>query len=333
MVKMNLIIISLTSYGTRIGSVHRVIESLKNQTYKVDKIILWLDEGELNYEQLPTELIALEDDLFEVQFCSNYKSYKKLVPTLLAYPNANVITFDDDIIIPPDSVNTFIDAHLRYPNAIIAARGRLMSANADGEFNSYDTWTLINNSSEIIANYCVLPIGYGGVFYPVGSLSDEVVNIAKFTELADNADDIWFKCMSLLKNTPTVILPRSVSKNYHVLEDSQDTALYLTVNTEDRNRRCLNAIAKEYPAIQLLFSDLRFNQITVSSYLLDELLTKPDLFDSKESAVSFFRESAIKLEESHIHLALHLMKLAKKYRPGGPLINRKIKEYQIKIKQ
>ncbi|MCQ8886187.1 hypothetical protein NQT63_10880 [Pseudoalteromonas agarivorans] len=329
---MSNLIVSLTSYGERINSVHRVVESLKSQSCRVDKIILWLDETELSRTQLPKELIELEDALFEVKFCPNYKSYKKLVPTLLTYPNANIITFDDDIVIPPDTVAALVEGHTRYPNAVIATRGRLMSTDVEGEFKSYDTWSLIDNSSEVFATYCILPVGYGGVFYPSGSLSSEVTNVAKFTQCADNADDIWFKCMALLKHTPTLILPRHVSTSYKVLEDSQDTALYLTVNTQDRNRSCLYAVAQCYPELNELFSCPGFNKVSVSSELLKELLAKPTLFDSKESGASFFRDAAIKVERTNTHLALQLMKLARKYRPRGPLIIRKIKEYQAKIK-
>lgn len=329
---MNQVIISLTSYGERINSVHHVVESLKSQTCRVDKIILWLDETELSHTQLPKELLNLEDELFEVQFCPNYKSYKKLVPTLLAYPNTSVITFDDDIVIPLGTVEALVEAHIRHPSTIIATRGRLMSANSEGEFESYDTWSLINNSSEVFANSCILPVGYGGVFYPSGSLSSEVCNVAEFTQHADNADDIWFKCMSLLNHTPTLILPRDVSKNYKVIEDSQETALYLTVNTQDRNRDCLYAVAECYPVLRKFFSISAFNQVSIGSELLKELLAKPDLFENKESGASFFRDSAIKVERANIHLALQLMKLARKYRPKGPLIIKKIKEYQAKIK-
>lgn len=138
--------------------------------------------------------------------------------------------------------------------------------------------------------------------------------------------------MSLLNHTPTLILPRDVSKNYKVIEDSQETALYLTVNTQDRNRDCLYAVAECYPALRKLFSISAFNQVSIGSELLKELLAKPDLFENKESGASFFRDSAIKVEIANIHLALQLMKLARKYRPKGPLIIKKIKEYQAKIK-
>ena len=328
---MRSVVISLTSYGERINSVHKVVDSLIKQTYQADKIILWLDETELTREGLPAQLSRLENEQFEVRFCPNYKSYKKLIPTLQTYPLATVITFDDDIIIPSTTVQHFIDASKANSDTIIATRGRLMSANDNGELGDYASWTFINNSSAVIANYCILPIGYGGVLYPPNSLNKEVCNIEKFTALAASVDDIWFKCMSLLNETPILLLPQSVTSKYKMIEGSQDTALYLTTNTEDKNGLCFKAIIDEYKNLGELLLSKKFNEISVSSLFLDQLLVKPTLFDSNKKAVEFFITSAIKLEKTHMHLAFKLMKLAKKYRPNGLLINRKLIKYKKKI--
>jgi hypothetical protein len=333
MMNVNPVVISLTSYAERIKVVHLVVESLKKQTYQADKIVLWLDETELSRQQLPQALAALEDELFEVCFCPNYKSYKKLVPSLMAFPDAHIITFDDDIIIPANVVQAFVDAHQRYPNAVIASRGRLMMTDQHGVFEGYDKWTLLNNDTEVTAPFSILPIGYGGVLYPNGGLDSEVTNVDQFRALADNADDIWFKCMSLLKHTPTIILPRRVSDKFKIIENTQETSLYLTVNTDDRNGKCLQAIAQAYPAISALLKSDIFQQVTIDNRLLNQLLSRPNLFDSSEIAVSFFRDAAIKIEHSHLNLAYQLMLLARKYRPQGPLINRKIREYKAKMKQ
>ena len=331
--KANPIIISLTSYAERINVVHLVVESLKKQTYQVDKIVLWLDEAELSRQQLPTALAALEDELFEVRFCPNYKSYKKLVPSLKAFPDAHIITFDDDIIIPANVVEAFVDAHQRHPRAVIASRGRLMMMGENGDFEGYDRWTLLNNDTEVEAPFSIIPIGYGGVLYPNSSMDVEVTNVDQFRALADNADDIWFKCMSLLKHTPTIILPRSVSDKFKIIDNTQETALYLTVNTDDRNVKCLQAIAHAYPALGAIFKSDTFKLVTIDNRLLNQLLSRPNLFDSSEKAVSFFRDTAMKIEHSHLNLAYQLMLIARKYRPQGPLINRKISEYKAKMKQ
>lgn len=325
------IIVSLTSYGKRIADVHQVIQSLKAQCEGVDKIILWLDENEISAQQLPTSLTELEDDRFKVEFCPNYKSYKKLVPTLSRYPNAHVITFDDDIIIPPGVIDAFIRAHQQNPKAIIASRGRLISRKSDLTLNSYHQWRLMNNKYPMSADYCLLPVGYGGVFYPHGSLDVRVTDSEAFMALADNADDIWFKCMALLNHTPTVILPESVASNYQVIDESQEDALYLTVNTEERNLQCFLQIAEHYPQLSDLLSRDDFDQLGVHSADYMELLNVPRLFEDKHQAFNFFRDIALKIENNHRPLALKLMKKAQKLRPRGKFVNHKIKQYKNSI--
>ncbi|WP_462169257.1 hypothetical protein [Pseudoalteromonas lipolytica] len=328
---MKQLIISLTTYGERLNTVHLVVDSLKQQTYRASKILLWLDETELAYEKIPEELRALEDELFEIRFCPNYKSYKKLIPTLNQFPDASIITFDDDIIIPPLTVQTFVEASTRFANTIIAARGRFILKDKNGTLKKYQDWNLITNSSEVIAEKCILPIGYGGILYPPRSLHCDSCDVDKFSGLADNADDIWFKCMALLNGFGTLILPRTVSTGYREIAGTQSSALYLTVNTEDRNIRCLNAIKKSYPTLDEIFSSDDFSYVKVTSDYLSEMQSMPSLFINRQQAAGFFREAALAVEDSNMRVALELMEKAKKCRPNGPLINRKIKEYKSKL--
>ncbi len=54
------IIVSLTTYGKRINTVHLTIKTLLNQTYTFDKIILWLAEDEFTLDTIPQELKELQ---------------------------------------------------------------------------------------------------------------------------------------------------------------------------------------------------------------------------------------------------------------------------------
>ncbi|MGL5426399.1 MAG: hypothetical protein ACRDAS_00590, partial [Cetobacterium sp.] len=86
------IIVSLTTYNKRIYDVHLTIESLFRQTLMPNKIILWLAEDEFNRYNIPFMLQKLEKKGLEIGFCKDLKSYKKLIPTLVKYPNDIVIT-------------------------------------------------------------------------------------------------------------------------------------------------------------------------------------------------------------------------------------------------
>ncbi|MBE7213949.1 hypothetical protein MK852_17130 [Shewanella benthica] len=322
------IIISLTTYGDRIKTVDQVIASLKAQTYQCDKIILWIDDEEIEHSNLPAPLIMLEDDLFEIRFCPNYKSYKKLIPTLGLYPNAHVITFDDDILIPETVVEYMVKANRAKPDSVISTRARVMPVDINGQFEPYSHWTLLNNEVEIYSKMGLLPIGYGGVFYPAGSLSKHVTDVASFTKLADNADDIWFKCMSLLSGFGTVVLPRDVSAKYQIIENTQDSALYKTVNTDNRNVDCLMAVADNYPDLKLQFQSQYFSKVETDAIYMSKLLNRPQIFSDSNKGADFFRQAALSIEKTDLNLALEFMTIAKTYRPNGPLIKRKLKEYR-----
>ena len=91
------IIVSLTTYGRRIHSVCLTIESLMEQTMKANRIILWLDTS-FQGKPLPQSIEMLKQRGLEVAFCKDVRSYTKLVPALCNFPDAAIITADDDLI-------------------------------------------------------------------------------------------------------------------------------------------------------------------------------------------------------------------------------------------
>lgn len=323
---MSQVIISLTSYGARVASVSKVIMSLKEQEASFDKIVLWLDKDEFSNRTIPSDLSSLEDDYFEIKYTENIKSYKKLIPTLKEFHNSTIITFDDDIIISKDVVGKMLDAHRKYPNSIIANRGRVIKMSADG-FESYSNWPVIKNDYLLRSKYCILPIGFGGVLYPPESLSYSVTDSGTFMSKADNADDIWFKLMALLKGTPVVLLPRSVTSSYRNLEGTQETALTSTVNFGDRNIEVAEAICSEFVELKSIFSKSDFDNISIDSDAYLDYQNRPKLFPSTNDAVTFFRKTADKIENIDLESSKLLIELALKYRPNGKHLKNKLRKY------
>ena len=87
------LIISLTSYGNKLQLLYLTIESLLHQTIKPNKIILWLDQTAYNtYESIPIALHRQEARGLEIRLCEDIKSYTKLVPALINFPNAVIIS-------------------------------------------------------------------------------------------------------------------------------------------------------------------------------------------------------------------------------------------------
>lgn len=329
-VTQNGIYVTLTTYGVRLKSVHKTIASILKQSTLPEKIILWLDEKEFSVKDLPVELSVLLDDKFEVHFCENLRSYTKLVPSLRSFPDKTLITIDDDFVYPNDLLKNLINASQQFPKAVVCARGRVIKY-TDGDFLSYPDWPLVQKNSNIFANYCILPLGYAGVLYPPGCLDSKVTDSGLFMSVAPHADDLWFKMMGLLANTPVVVLPLSNSMSMATIDGTQDNALYLTHNAGDANTEQMRAILRQYKELRVIFESAGYWSAQDNFMSLRGDGDFQQVGKLAVSIVNEIRESAINLESKNLFLSHKLMQLAKKIRPDGSLINKKLAEYESKI--
>jgi hypothetical protein len=71
------VIVSLTSYPARISYVHLAIKSLMLQSYKPDRIILWLAEEQFPAKELPKELTDLCAYGLEIIWMHDIYGHKK----------------------------------------------------------------------------------------------------------------------------------------------------------------------------------------------------------------------------------------------------------------
>lgn len=240
------LIVSLTTYSKRIHEVHLVVESMAQQTLKPNRLILWLDETEFTLDTIPLILKKQMERGLEIYFCPNYRSYKKLIPTLQNYPKANIITIDDDILYPYDMVELLYKEHIQFPDCVIGHRVHQIKSNSDGSPLPYKRWNLEISCN--VAGDDIIAIGVGGIFYPYGSLNEECLKINSFNDLAPNADDIWFKAMSLLngKTHKKVSDNRKFWNRFLLLEESQDIALYYDNKENDGNDNQVKAVFEKY---------------------------------------------------------------------------------------
>lgn len=241
------LIVSFTTYSKRIHDVHLVVESIAQQTLKPDRFILWLDEDEFTLDSIPLILQKQMARGLEIRFCPNYKSYKKLIPTLELFPDANIVTIDDDVLYPHDMLELLYREHQAHPESIISHCTRKMTYDKNGKVQSYRSWKHEEKSVE--PNFDSVAIGVGGVLYPSNSLNPECLNIEKFLTLAPNADDIWFKAMALLNHTKhkKVSDGRDFQSRFLVIEGSQDIALANSNLIEaNRNDLQISAVFKFY---------------------------------------------------------------------------------------
>lgn len=192
------LIVSLTSFPARIEYVHIPIESMLMQSVKPDMIILWLAETQFpNKEKdLPQELLNLTQYGLSIEWCDDIRSYKKLVPTIEKYPEAAVITIDDDLYYSHRLIEKLQRAVNENTGVICCNRAQRIEKNYYNSVRPFirkDIWCPYSHPS-----FLNQLTGCTGVFYPAHSLYYDVTNRELFMKLAPTNDDIWFWAMAVL---------------------------------------------------------------------------------------------------------------------------------------
>lgn len=249
------IIVSLTTFGNRINDVHLTIESLMEQTFKPNKIILWLDYI-FEKVNLPQALVLLQKRGLDIAYCKDVRSYTKLVPALREYPEDAIITVDDDVIYEYDMLEHLILPYLDDKSYIYCHRYHNMTYDENGKLKPYNLWDMCG--TEMKSDINMFPTGVGGVLYPPHSLSDEVVDESVFLDICKYADDVWFKAMALKKGT----LPKRVySHNAEGYEYMANPAVHdgglasVNVLGESLNDAQIKAVFGKYNLYTLLNID------------------------------------------------------------------------------
>lgn len=72
------VMISVTSFPARIHEVKYTIYSLLKQTYKPDRVVLWLGEDQFPNQEadLPADLLKLKENGLTISFVKDLKSFK-----------------------------------------------------------------------------------------------------------------------------------------------------------------------------------------------------------------------------------------------------------------
>lgn len=90
-----------------------------------EKIIVWLSEQEFpgRLNDLPEELRRLMAKGIEFRFVSeNFRSHKKYHYVFREYPDSKVITVDDDLIYPRNTVERLLSLSYQYPDTSLRKR-------------------------------------------------------------------------------------------------------------------------------------------------------------------------------------------------------------------
>jgi hypothetical protein len=214
-------VVSLTSHGTRIGGVHRVIESIGNGTVKPSRIVLWLADDN-TVANPPPRLARARARGLEIRATPDYGPHTKYFPFVMTDDiDGPLVTADDDVLYPPDWLERLVAAHEQQPDLVHCHRARRVEMQR-GQLTPYNEWSLTRDDKPSHFNFVT---GVSGVIYPPALLAELRRRGAAFSECCPRADDIWLSAVALRAGIAVAqIAPRA--REFPNLPGSQAERLY-----------------------------------------------------------------------------------------------------------
>lgn len=221
------IIVSLTSFPKRIGTLIHTLETIYAQTRKADEIVLWLAEEQFpgKEQDLPEDLrqLAAENRL-TIRWCEDLKGHKKFFYALQEYTEDVVVTIDDDLLYPKDMLEILHKSYLLHPNAVSTMRAHLIMVSEDGRVMPYKKWIHEVDGCIHKPSMQVMTSGGAGDLYPPNLYRKEFFDRDVILDICLWADNLWCKAMELASDVPVVLVQRFAP--LRCVDGSQEETLY-----------------------------------------------------------------------------------------------------------
>ncbi|WP_156369444.1 glycosyltransferase family 2 protein [Duganella sp. Leaf126] len=214
------IVVSLTSYPPRFATLHLTLKSLLSQSLAPARVVLWIARADM--DKLPPAVTALRAAGLEIEACDDTRSYKKMIPLLQQGERRAIVTADDDVYYWRDWLQQLADARTPGRLEVVCHRMHRIRLDAAGLPLPYSDWE--HDVHDTRADVTHFPTGIGGVLYPPGVFGPEVLDVAAFSRLCPNGDDIWFYWMARSNGARSKRVP-DVNQLY-CWEGSQEAALW-----------------------------------------------------------------------------------------------------------
>ena len=234
------LVVSLTSYPPRFGTLALTLHSLLRQTLKPDHLILWIARADA--WRLPGSVTALRGRGLEIRLVEDLQSYKKIIPALDEFPQAFIATADDDLYYWPGWLDE-LTAGLE-PGALVIPCHRAHEIRADGEgrFLPYRQW--VQHTAWRGKGAHLFPTGMGGVLYPPGVLTHTPADREAGLRLCPQGDDIWLYWIG--RRNGAVYKTVGQHRAIEPWPESQVRALWHSNVSDGGNDRQIHLLAEHY---------------------------------------------------------------------------------------
>ena len=246
------VIVSMTSFPAAMPYALQAVRSILDGSVRPDKMVLYLTFSQFGEKGIPQEALQLAESnpLFEIRdYGRDIRSYRKLVPALTDFPEAVIVTVDDDVRYHRHMLRDLLRLHEQLPHAVLAHRAKRMKPGKPyRQWKKYRWYHFL--FKRIHAGFANIQTGVGGVLYPPHSLKAEMMDANLFTSIAPTTDDIWFWAAAVANGIPVVPVPFGHNKPRGV--GKPRTLSLKTTNFKagtDRNAAALKAIVERFPEV------------------------------------------------------------------------------------
>ena len=241
------VVVSLTSYPPRFSTLHLTLRTLLRQSVRPDRLILWIAREDI--KSLPAKVRNLERDGVEIRQCEDLRSFKKIIPALEAFPEAIIVTADDDLYYDREWLADLL-ATVRFGalEVVCHRASRFPTSSLTMPLLSEWVQDVTDFESTKPSRDLVLSSGAGAVFAP-RVLHADVLNRLLFNELTPMCDDTWLAWM--IFRTGATIRTSGRPRSLRAWSRTNRGSLYVE-NQAGRMDIYLSAMAARYGPLHLL---------------------------------------------------------------------------------
>lgn len=268
--RRQLVIVSMTTIPKRQKRLMDNLPALINQSYMYDKLIINVDDNLTDEEYQWYEDLKKYDARIEINKAeAKWRSCNKLLPTLKKYPHDLIITLDDDVFYPMDTIKCLMEEHYKHPDCVIAHEVNpiMIKDKFVTYLNGYDVKLMQVEWGKYLSNCALFP--------PYTFENTDLYDYDKMMECTNGThDELWFWIQSTLHGVQCVGLNYVRSFAPEMLQQYQEGEYCLSAfnNTDSKIDDYMQKINKMY-----------------GKELLEQISKKPTIFTiTKDNIYSFF---------------------------------------------
>jgi hypothetical protein len=215
-------VVSITTYGERLSTVHLALESIAAGSVLPSRLILWVDSAEAFANRSPG-LTRLVERGLEICLSDNFGPHTKYYPYLLSTDTFEtpLATADDDLLYSRWWLEGLVRSHRELPEAVNCYRAHRIKL-SEGTLTPYQTWASCRSTEPEFLHFAT---GVSGCIYPPSLLRRLKLAGTEFLQHCPKADDVWLHVNALRAGMKTrQIWSRPL--RFPFVPGTQDSGLY-----------------------------------------------------------------------------------------------------------